>query len=107
MFGEATVTERAEAASSNALQPVTDSVTGAYSRALLDLRLPETLARAARAGSEFSLYLFDVDYFKTVNDSYGHRRGDQVLAQVVERVAELLQPGDELFRYGGDEFVVL
>jgi diguanylate cyclase (GGDEF)-like protein len=101
------VTDGPAAATRDALQPLVDQVTGAYSRALLDLRLPETLARAARAGSEFSVFLFDVDYFKTVNDSYGHRRGDEVLRQVVSRVAQYLQPGDELFRYGGDEFVVL
>ncbi|MDQ1659958.1 MAG: hypothetical protein QOD41_5041, partial [Cryptosporangiaceae bacterium] len=99
--------DRASALHSDVPPPVTDTVTGAYSRALLESRLPELFARSSRSGDQFSLCLFDVDYFKTVNDSYGHRRGDQILRQVVERVTGLLRAGDELYRYGGDEFVLV
>jgi diguanylate cyclase (GGDEF)-like protein len=84
-------------------QPMRDPVTGAYPRALLPVRLAAELA----AAGPFSLFLFDVDYFKTVNDAYGHRRGDVVLAQLADRITELVRTGDELFRYGGDEFVLL
>src|SRR3954467_14466280 len=87
--------------------PVTDGVTGAYPRALLQPRIEEELARAARTGGTLALFLFDVDFFKTVNDAYGHLRGDEVLRQLAERVKAVVRPGDALFRYGGDEFVLL
>ena len=86
---------------------VTDAVTGAYPRSLLQPRLDEELARAARTGSTFGVFLFDVDFFKTVNDAYGHLRGDEVLRQIAERVSATARAGDVLFRYGGDEFVLL
>ncbi|WP_432834239.1 diguanylate cyclase [Dactylosporangium sp. CA-092794] len=88
-------------------QSITDPLTGAYSRALLVHRLTEELGRATRSGVGCSLFLFDVDYFKSINDSYGHQRGDEVLKQLVERVNGLVRSYDALFRYGGDEFVLL
>ncbi|GII21850.1 diguanylate cyclase [Planosporangium mesophilum] len=88
-------------------QPVTDPVTGAYPRALLQPRLDEELARADRVGGSCSVFLFDVDFFKTVNDAYGHLRGDEVLRQLSERVKAVVRGGDALFRYGGDEFVLV
>jgi diguanylate cyclase (GGDEF)-like protein len=86
---------------------ITDPVTGAYPRALLQPRLDEELARAGRTGGSCAIFLFDVDFFKTVNDAYGHQRGDEVLRQLAERVKTLVRGGDALFRYGGDEFVLL
>jgi diguanylate cyclase (GGDEF)-like protein len=86
---------------------ITDPLTGAYSRALLGHRLDEELARAGRGGIGCALFLFDVDYFKSVNDSYGHQRGDEVLQQLVARINGLVRNYDALFRYGGDEFVLL
>ncbi|GLY95259.1 hypothetical protein Acsp02_25140 [Actinoplanes sp. NBRC 103695] len=91
----------------NEKPPVADPVTGAYPRALLPPRLDEELARAARAGTPFAVFLFDVDFFKTVNDAYGHQRGDLVLRQMADRVSGIVRPYDSLFRYGGDEFVLL
>src|SRR2546430_1459141 len=84
-----------------------DPVTGAVSRALLQPCLAEALARADAAGTRCALFLFDVDFFKTVNDAYGHLRGDEVLHQLADRVKGAIRPGDTLFRYGGDEFVLL
>src|SRR5690242_16133868 len=81
----------------------TDPVTGTLLRADLEPRLRETLARGGRCG----LFLFDVDFFKTVNDVYGHQRGDDMLRQLADRVNRVLRGTDTLFRYGGDEFVVL
>jgi diguanylate cyclase (GGDEF)-like protein len=80
-----------------------DTVTGAYPRSLLLPRLTQELAH----GVPFAVFLFDVDYFKTVNDAYGHLRGDEVLAQLARRITDLVRGADELFRYGGDEFVLL
>src|SRR5947208_4438547 len=88
-------------------QPIIDPVTGAYSRALLQRRLDGELARAGRGGGTCAVFLFDVDFFKTVNDAYGHLRGDEVLHQLADRVKGAVRPGDTLFRYGGDEFVLL
>ncbi|MFC4997218.1 diguanylate cyclase [Dactylosporangium cerinum] len=76
-----------------------DPVTGAHSRAALDVALHDV------AGC--SLLLFDVDHFKTVNDAFGHLRGDLLLRQLADRIAELIRTDDVLFRYGGDEFVLL
>src|SRR5256885_15117489 len=82
-------------------QPIIDPVTGAYSRALLQRRLDGELARAGRTGGSCAVFLFDVDFFKTVNDAYGHLRGDEVLHQLADRVRGAVRPGDTLFRYGG------
>src|SRR4051794_8887094 len=86
---------------------ITDAVTGAYHRALLRPRVESEMRRAAHGGGACSLFLFDVDYFKTVNDSYGHQRGDEVLAEIAARTIAHARGHDELFRYGGDEFVLL
>jgi diguanylate cyclase (GGDEF)-like protein len=84
-----------------------DPLTGAYSRAALDDRLVEEVERARRYGREVSVLLVDVDHFKSVNDAFGHLRGDDVLTDCVERLTNGLRRTDLLFRYGGDEFVVL
>jgi diguanylate cyclase (GGDEF)-like protein len=88
-------------------ETIMDALTGAYSRALLAPRLAEELARAARSHTGCSLFLFDVDYFKSVNDAYGHQRGDEILRQLCDRINGLIRAYDVLFRYGGDEFVLL
>src|SRR5437764_96881 len=90
-----------------AAPPMADPVTGAVPRALLQPMLADALARAERDGTRCALFLFDVDFFKTVNDAYGHQRGDQVLRQLADRVKSAIRPVDTLFRYGGDEFVLL
>jgi len=86
---------------------ILDPLTGAYSRALLAPRMAEELSRAARSSRGCAVCLFDVDYFKSVNDAYGHARGDEVLSQLAQRTHDLLRGYDVLFRYGGDEFVLL
>jgi diguanylate cyclase (GGDEF)-like protein len=84
-----------------------DAVTGAYSRSMLDIRLIEELDRVRRSGADCALCVFDLDHFKSVNDAFGHARGDQVLRLAVERVNGMVRGSDLLFRYGGDEFVML
>jgi diguanylate cyclase (GGDEF)-like protein len=86
---------------------ITDGVTGAYHRALLRPRAEAELSRAVGSGGACSLLLFDVDYFKSVNDSYGHQRGDEILAEIAARATTQFRGHAELFRYGGDEFVLL
>jgi diguanylate cyclase (GGDEF)-like protein len=88
-------------------QHVTDALTGCLTRATLTRRLEALLAEASRTGGNCSMFLFDVDYFKSVNDAFGHTRGDEILTGVVARLISLIRERDELFRYGGDEFIVL
>lgn len=84
-----------------------DPLTGAYSRALLNEQFPDEVERCSRYGIPLSLCLIDIDYFKSINDAYGHIRGDQILQGFVMRLNNLMRKSDILFRYGGDEFVLL
>jgi diguanylate cyclase (GGDEF)-like protein len=84
-----------------------DALTGAYTRALFQERFPICVEQAQGAGLPLALCVFDLDYFKSINDAYGHRRGDQVLRGLVERLLPHLRATDQLFRYGGDEFVLM
>lgn len=83
-----------------------DSVTGAYARTVLMERLEEEVRRGVRYGDTFSLLVLDLDHFKSVNDAFGHSRGDAVLAELAARVQAAARASDILFRYGGDEFVL-
>jgi diguanylate cyclase (GGDEF)-like protein len=74
---------------------------------MLDERLPDEVERARRYGSPLCLVVFDVDYFKSVNDAFGHSRGDAVLRELVQRVQAAIRSSDILFRYGGDEFAIV
>jgi len=84
-----------------------DHLTGALSRQTLDERLKEVIKRARLYNYGFSLSFLDLDQFKDVNDHYGHARGDEVLVSFVQRVTSELRTTDLLFRYGGDEFVLV
>ncbi|SFQ99897.1 diguanylate cyclase (GGDEF) domain-containing protein [Lentzea waywayandensis] len=85
----------------------TDAVTGALARGGLDGCLDGAIVRARRTGGCCSAFVFDVDHFKTVNDAYGHARGDTVLRLIVERAKAVVRDADVLVRYGGDEFVLV
>ncbi|MEN3309232.1 MAG: hypothetical protein V7603_5434 [Micromonosporaceae bacterium] len=87
--------------------PLVDALTGALSRGALESSLQEGVERAHRTGRPCAVFLLDVDWFKSINDVYGHARGDAVLRGVVDRLRALVRPSDGVFRYGGDEFVVL
>jgi len=84
-----------------------DHLTGAMSRQAFDMRLLEEIERARLYRYSFSLVFLDLDHFKDVNDTYGHARGDEVLIEFARRVMSDLRTTDILFRYGGDEFVLL
>jgi diguanylate cyclase (GGDEF)-like protein/PAS domain S-box-containing protein len=84
-----------------------DSLTDLVNRALLLDRLELALARAARSGRTIGLIFVDLDHFKDVNDTHGHRGGDQVLVAISARLRALVRPSDTVARFGGDEFVVL
>jgi diguanylate cyclase (GGDEF)-like protein len=84
-----------------------DHLTGALSRATLHEQIEQFLQQAQQTQLSFALCLFDLDYFKSINDAYGHVRGDQALIEMVQRVSYSIRADDLLFRYGGDEFIVL
>jgi diguanylate cyclase (GGDEF)-like protein len=84
-----------------------DELTGLPNRRLLQDRLEQALARAARKGNKVAVLLLDLDHFKQVNDTYGHRIGDLTLQQVVMRLASRMRVSDTLARSGGDEFTIV
>ncbi|KKM12469.1 hypothetical protein SY88_03465 [Clostridiales bacterium PH28_bin88] len=84
-----------------------DELTRVYNRRYLHRRLEEEVARAQRSNGRFSLAMIDIDLFKNVNDSFGHRVGDEVLRFLVARMTETLRVADVICRYGGEEFVVI
>lgn len=89
------------------LQVDIDSLTGAFARSTLGNQLRKWLEFSQSGGFEFSVVFIDLDYFKSINDAFGHSRGDQVLIEVVNQIKNNIRNQDQVFRYGGDEFVVL
>ena len=85
----------------------TDSLTGAWNRAQLASMVDIEINRALRSGQPVTLILLDIDHFKRVNDAHGHLTGDAVLTEFVARIRKRMRNTDSLFRWGGDEFVVL
>src|SRR3954470_5871317 len=84
-----------------------DSLTALPNRSLFLDRMRHALARAERGHAPVAVLFCDLDGFKTVNDSLGHRTGDRLLVSVAERLAECLRPADTIARLGGDEFAIL
>ena len=84
-----------------------DPLTGLPNRALLAQRLDQAGARARRSGTTAGVLFADLDRFKDINDTHGHRVGDELLVAVAGRMASLLRPSDTLARLAGDEFVIL
>jgi diguanylate cyclase (GGDEF)-like protein len=84
-----------------------DPLTDLPNRRLLGDRLMLALARARRASTSVAVMLLDLDQFKPVNDTHGHRAGDEVLKMTAERLRHTLRSADTVARYGGDEFVVV
>lgn len=84
-----------------------DPLTGLYNRRYLDSTLERELARCKREGHPLSLLLFDIDYFKQVNDTYGHQAGDEVLRSLAAMLGQQARVGDVACRFGGEEFLML
>jgi diguanylate cyclase (GGDEF)-like protein len=84
-----------------------DSLTGVANRRALRDRLKSEMYRFQRYGQVFSLVFFDVDRFKSINDTHGHWAGDRCLKEVVKRIAPILRETDLIGRWGGDEFVLI
>lgn len=86
---------------------ITDGLTGLYNRSKLDVILKDELARFKRNQRPFAVLMMDIDYFKTLNDSYGHIAGDEVIAAVAKILSQSIRSVDYAARYGGDEFIII
>ena len=85
----------------------TDGLTGLLNRRALETRAASMFREAGNGASPVGVILFDIDHFKTINDTYGHGLGDRVLQSVGPTLQPLLDPQDTFARFGGEEFVVL
>ena len=99
--------ERKRAEQALAYQALHDPLTGLPNRALFLDRLQISLANSRRRRGTVAVLFLDIDNFKVINDSLGHRAGDELLTMVATRITAALRPGDTVARFGGDEFVVL
>ncbi|MCH2109187.1 MAG: GGDEF domain-containing protein [Polyangiaceae bacterium] len=86
---------------------VTDALTGARNREFMDTLLMTEISFAARHRTPLSFLLFDLDHFKSVNDTYGHPAGDHVLQVIAATIRNELRAEDNLCRYGGEEFAIV
>ena len=86
----------------------TDPLTGLANRRKLDQTLEQEWRRAQRSGKPLSLIMFDIDHFKSFNDTYGHQDGDEALKRVAQTVRHCMHRSTDLAaRYGGEEFAVV
>jgi len=84
-----------------------DELTGAYTKKYFGRRIKEAQNKLIKHGEIFSLAFVDIDYFKEINDTYGHIAGDFILKKLADRIKFKIRSKDELFRFGGDEFVII
>jgi len=85
----------------------TDPLTGAYNRRYFFSRAKDEIQRAVRYARPISLLTLDIDFFKRINDQYGHAVGDNALVELVVSMQAMKRPSDVLARFGGEEFVLL
>ncbi len=84
-----------------------DGLTNLYNHRFFQESLNKEMARTRRYGHTMSLLMFDIDFFKDVNDTHGHPVGDQVLGNLAAAIAAAVRPNDIVARYGGEEFAVI
>lgn len=89
------------------IDAATDALTGHWNRRALDEVVKQQDARHAVFGNTFSILMLDIDFFKNINDEFGHMVGDDVLRAFAERLREFLRSDDFCARFGGEEFVVV
>ncbi len=85
----------------------TDKLTGVFNRVHFDAQVVLEINRAQRLGERVSLILVDMDWFKTINDRYGHQAGDEVLRRAADLARSVIRSTDMIFRWGGEEFAIL
>ena len=86
---------------------VLDGLTGLYNRRQFELGIEQEFNRTKRHPADFSLAILDIDFFKKVNDTYGHQYGDYVLKTVSDLMKSSFRKTDLLYRYGGEELVII
>ena len=86
---------------------VTDNLTGLANRRNFESAFEKEFLRAVRYNSKFTLVMFDIDHFKNINDTFGHPCGDFVLRQIANSALQTFRKTDTVFRFGGEEFVVI
>ena len=86
---------------------ITDALTGLYNRRRFHDALSSEYERAKRYGTPFSLIMTDIDYFKRINDHYGHDAGDSVIKEISKILVKSVRDIDTVARYGGEEFMVI
>ncbi len=97
----------ADAVSQQRAKAMTDTLTDLPNREAWDIKVSEEYTRFSRYGSPLSLAVADVDFFKKINDSYGHLAGDKVLRVLASTIKKEVRESDFVARYGGEEFVIL
>ena len=86
---------------------VTDNLTGLANRRNFESTFEKEFLRALRYNNKLTLVMFDIDHFKNINDTFGHPCGDFVLRQVANSALQTFRKTDSIFRFGGEEFVVI
>ena len=84
-----------------------DSLTGLANRRFLEVQLEKNYASAKRYGQPLSVIMLDIDHFKQYNDTHGHVEGDRLLVKVAHIFLKAMRTADYVFRYGGEEFLVM
>ena len=84
-----------------------DGLTKCYNKIEIELQIEQFLLRYLRYKNPFSLLMFDIDFFKKINDTYGHMAGDYVLEELTQLIKSLLRESDICGRFGGEEFLVI
>ncbi|MFA5040201.1 MAG: PleD family two-component system response regulator [Bdellovibrionales bacterium] len=91
----------------NLMLALVDPLTGAFNRRYLDAHLPRFFQHVETVKKPLSVQMIDIDFFKSVNDKYGHPAGDAVLKEVSQRLLNSVRPSDFLVRMGGEEFAIV
>jgi two-component system cell cycle response regulator len=91
----------------NLMLALVDPLTGAFNRRYLDAHMPNFLQHAEEEKKPLSVQMIDIDFFKKVNDKFGHAAGDAVLKEVAHRISNSVRPSDFFVRMGGEEFAVV
>lgn len=86
---------------------IEDPLTGVFNRRYMDRRLPGEVVRSRRYGQDLSVFMFDIDHFKRINDEYGHQSGDTILVALGQLALGDVRQSDIVSRYGGEEFLVI
>lgn len=89
------------------IMAVTDGLTELYNHSYIFLRLEEEIAKAKRYQRKLSIIMLDIDFFKKLNDTYGHQFGDHVLSRISKCLKDNLRTTDIIGRYGGEEFLII